>query len=128
MIEKDNVMKGSPTANEENFFSENSSNTDTFPNASCTDEIIHITGEMVEHKALFSGNNIKEDLAKWAIITRTPHSKIGLLLSVLRKYNLEVPTDPRTLLSTPRSTEIKKMSIWGIQTLWYDGIDSKHCE
>lgn len=56
----------------------------------------------------FSGKNLIEDLRKYAIITKCPHSKLGLLLSLLRLYGLDVPIDPRTLLKTPRSTEIMK--------------------
>lgn len=67
-----------------------------------------VTNENSGLYTLFSGKNFKEDVKKWAILTRTPHSKISPLLVMLRLYNLDVPLDPRSLLRTPRNTEIKK--------------------
>lgn len=78
--------------------------------ASITDALggSNITMEMNGLRTLFSGNNFREDLRKWAIFTRTPLSKINSLLFMCKLYKLDVPSDPRSLLKTPRSTEIKK--------------------
>lgn len=56
----------------------------------------------------FSGNNFESDLRKYAVFAKTPHAKLRPLLSLLRLYNFDVPVDPRTLLRTPRSTEVKQ--------------------
>lgn len=61
-----------------------------------------------ENKSIFSGKNLESDLRKWAVASRTPHTKLRSLLSMLRLYDLVLPIDPRTLLKTPRDTQVKK--------------------
>lgn len=53
-------------------------------------------------------SNIKEKLASWAINFKISHSALSALLEVLKSCDLDVPKDPRTLLLTPRVTDIKE--------------------
>lgn len=61
-----------------------------------------------EYSHYFSGKDFKGDLARWAVLTKNSHSNIRPLLYMMRLYKIDVPLDPRTLLKTPRTTEIKK--------------------
>jgi hypothetical protein len=53
---------------------------------------------------------INVQLAQWAIHNRISHSALGSLLSILKPYHAELPCDPRTLLKTPQTYDIKDMS------------------
>ncbi|KAK5647815.1 hypothetical protein RI129_002707 [Pyrocoelia pectoralis] len=49
----------------------------------------------------------KQGLSHWAVDYNVRHNCLGALLSHLRKFtNCDLPKDPRTLLSTPRSTAV----------------------
>ena len=47
--------------------------------------------------------SISSEIATWAVNHRIPTVSIHNLLDILRRHNLDVPKDPRTLLKTPRS-------------------------
>jgi len=55
---------------------------------------------------------LKVRLAKWAVERNISHSDLSALLQVLKTdpHNSHLPTDPRTLLQTPRYTEVKEMA------------------
>ena len=46
--------------------------------------------------------SISSEIAAWAVNHRIPRVPIHNLLDILRRHNLDVPKDPRTLLKTPR--------------------------
>ncbi|XP_036138283.1 uncharacterized protein LOC118644257 [Monomorium pharaonis] len=55
-------------------------------------------------------NNFKKSIAEWAIKYGITHSALIALLEILNICtNVTFPKDPRTLLQTPRSTDIIKM-------------------
>lgn len=56
---------------------------------------------------------LKIRLAEWAIERNISHFGLSALLKVLKTdpHNSDLPTDPRTLLQTPRYTEIKEMAL-----------------
>ena len=47
--------------------------------------------------------SISSEIATCAVNHRIPRVPIHNLLDILRRHNLDVPKDPRTLLKTPRS-------------------------
>ena len=47
------------------------------------------------------------ELAKWATDSHIPVSALAGLLNVLRRYHPSLPKDPRTLLKTPRKTNLR---------------------
>jgi hypothetical protein len=51
--------------------------------------------------------SIRSRLAEWAVTYNVSHVAISTLLTILRENNIDVPKDPRTLLSTPKTTAIK---------------------
>lgn len=55
---------------------------------------------------------LKVRLAEWAIERNISHSDLSALLRVLKtdSHNSYLPIDPRTLLQTPRYTEIREMA------------------
>lgn len=54
----------------------------------------------------YSRKDLRQDLAKWAIDSNVPHSKLKNLLTLLNLYEHNLPSDQRTLLSTPRKCPI----------------------
>ena len=54
-----------------------------------------------------SKDSVKNRLAEWAILFNIPHLALSSLLCILRDADLNVPKDPRTLLRTPRHTDVK---------------------
>lgn len=54
---------------------------------------------------------IREKLASWAVKFKISHSALSALLEVLKSCDLDVPIDPRTLLMTPRVTDIKETAV-----------------
>jgi len=51
-------------------------------------------------------NDFKKDLCHWYVNNRISHKAVTNLLVILRKHtDLLFPTDPRTLLNTPRIVE-----------------------
>lgn len=50
---------------------------------------------------------LDKGLAKWAVKSSIPHAKIKTLLEVLIENGIDLPNDPRTLLKTPRSSDVK---------------------
>lgn len=56
--------------------------------------------------------DLKEKLAGWALEFNISHRALGSLLNILNsnKVLVDLPQDPRTLLATPRCTEIQPMS------------------
>ena len=51
---------------------------------------------------------IREKVASWAVKFKISHSALSALLEVLKSCDLDMPRDPRTLLMTPRVTDIKE--------------------
>ena len=52
-------------------------------------------------------NNLREALQKWAIRNNIAHVAVADLLAILRNYHIDLPKDPRTLLSVVKSTGIR---------------------
>ncbi|KAG1681456.1 PiggyBac transposable element-derived protein 4 [Nymphon striatum] len=52
--------------------------------------------------------HITERLASWAVGFGISHSALSALLEILQSSNLNVPKDPRTLLMTPKVSNIKE--------------------
>ena len=55
-------------------------------------------------------SSLKKELALWAVKCQTPHSHINKLLTLLKKYLPGLPSDARTLLSTPRHVPLEVMA------------------
>lgn len=54
--------------------------------------------------------NINSEIASWAVSNKISHLAIGNLLKILKPYHpLLLPSDPRTLLHTPRVIETKSI-------------------
>lgn len=54
--------------------------------------------------------SLREKLRRWALETKIPASHLSALLKVLKPDHPELPVDARTLLRTPRTTEVVTMS------------------
>jgi len=54
--------------------------------------------------------SIRSNLADWAAGSNISHSELSKLLHVLVQGGLDVPKDPRTLLSTMRTCEVKEIA------------------
>lgn len=52
----------------------------------------------------------KGKLAAWAVSCRVPHTTLKMLLGILKVEKIDIPLDPRTLLKTPRSNNVIKLS------------------
>ena len=48
-------------------------------------------------------------LAEWAVDNNITQSALGSLLDILKSYHSSLPTDPRTLLKTPQTYNIKEI-------------------
>lgn len=72
-----------------------------------------------------SKESIKNRLAEWAILFNIPHFALSSLLCILRDADLNVPKDPRTLLGTPRHTDVKEIAGGSYH---YFGIASSICD
>ena len=48
------------------------------------------------------------DIMKWAIRSNVSHKSTKQLLTILQSYDIDVPRDPRTLLSTPRERSVQR--------------------
>lgn len=57
-----------------------------------------------------SESNLSKGISRWAVNCRIPHSKLKQLLSVMNENDLNMPKDPRTLLGTPRLTNVKALN------------------
>lgn len=57
--------------------------------------------------------DIKDLLSVWAKTCKTPLSHLALLLDSLRIYFPDLPVDPRTILNTPRHSDIKRLPSGG---------------
>ena len=51
--------------------------------------------------------NLREKLAEWCTQYNISQAATSSLLQILQQSNLNIPKDPRTLLCTPKQTEIK---------------------
>lgn len=49
---------------------------------------------------------LRSELSSWAAKTRLSRDPTNELLSILRKYGMDVPKDSRTLLKTPRNVDV----------------------
>lgn len=56
-----------------------------------------------------SSNDVKRILAEWAANRNISHGALSELLLILIKSGLDLPKDPRTLLSTLKSCEVKEI-------------------
>ena len=68
--------------------------------------------ELVDSDTI-SVDTFKNDLTNWALRGRIPHNQLSRLLKLLKKYDpictTNLPTDSRSLLSTPRTVSIIDM-------------------
>lgn len=74
---------------------------------------------------------LKCSLAAWAVSCRVPQSTLRILLRIMQNRGLNVPLDPRTLLKTPRNTDIINLSYgdyqhYGIQKGIIKVLDNTH--
>lgn len=53
---------------------------------------------------------LRSELAEWAGIFNISHTALSGLLSILQKAGVDVPKDPRTLLATPKHTDIRAIA------------------
>jgi hypothetical protein len=53
-------------------------------------------------------------LASWATEYSVSKGAVGSLLKLLKPYHPELPVDSRTLLSTPRSNDIRSLACGGL--------------
>lgn len=51
--------------------------------------------------------NIRSQIAGWAVQNNVPGLMLGRILNILKPYHNTLPSDPRTLLKTPRETILK---------------------
>ena len=54
--------------------------------------------------------NIRDDWSEWAITFNVPHATLSALLTILRRSDIDLPKDHRTLLSTPRLCDVKSLA------------------
>ena len=54
--------------------------------------------------------NIRDDLSEWAITFNVPHATLSALLTILRRSDIDLPKDPRTILSRPRLCHVKSLA------------------
>ena len=66
-------------------------------------------------------SEVKCKLADWAVKRNISHSALSELLSILRQCGLDLPKDPRTLLSTVQYCEVKEM---GNGSYYYFGVSN----
>ena len=78
---------------------------------------------VVECDSDTDGNDMKHDLAKWALENNITLNASTKLLKVLREHNIDVPSDARTLYKTPRSGEITILEKSG-GTYVYFGVEA----
>lgn len=52
-------------------------------------------------------NDISSEIKNWALTENVTAKVVKSLLLIMRKYFKHLPTDPRTLLSTPKSTSLR---------------------
>lgn len=63
----------------------------------------------------FKNNHICESLRRWALNFNISKRAVNGLLKMLISFGISVPSDSRTLLTTPRSVELKSLTngeIW----------------
>jgi len=53
--------------------------------------------------------DIRNQLAEWAVDNNITHSALSSLLSILKQHHTNLPTDPRTLLKTPHTYNVKEI-------------------
>ncbi|XP_056449900.1 uncharacterized protein LOC130385424 [Gadus chalcogrammus] len=64
-------------------------------------------------------SELKDKLADWAAKRNISHSALSELLPILRHCGLDLPKDPRTLMSTSKNCEVKEM---GDGSYYYFGV------
>jgi hypothetical protein len=64
------------------------------------------SGDEVSYKSDACPPNAKVELADWATTHNVAHATLSDLLLIIRKWIPELPKDPRTLLSTPRESDV----------------------
>lgn len=63
-----------------------------------------------QYRELQTIPNLRSSLAAWAVSCRVPQTTLKLLLRLMNVQGFDVPLDPRTLLKTPRNTQITSLS------------------
>lgn len=107
-----NIFDGHVNEVEEvSFYSSNNSSEEN----DCNDAFQiteHRGNEVVNINQQSQTTELKVRLAEWAVKRNISHSDLSALLQVLKmdSHYSDLPTDPRTLLHTPRYTEIKEMA------------------
>lgn len=61
-----------------------------------------------------------QDIRTWALKHKVPHSCLKDLLKINRKFGILIPKDSRTVLNTPKTSNIIPM---GNGEYWYNGIE-----
>ncbi|XP_064473787.1 uncharacterized protein LOC135388280 [Ornithodoros turicata] len=86
---------------------------DLCPSTECEDEREDFVRDLPSDANLESNSTrslevttLAAQLALWAIQVRIPLQHLSSLLCILHQYHSELPRDARTLLSTPRCTEV----------------------
>ena len=62
---------------------------------------------------VISDKNLCEEIRSWALEFSVTHSAIAGLLKILQPHHKSLPSDPRTLLKTPRFCPVRKLDSGG---------------
>ncbi len=62
--------------------------------------------------------DMKTKLAEWAASRNISQSALSELLHILINEGLNLPKDPRTLMSTLKDCEVKKNGEWKLLSFW----------
>lgn len=65
--------------------------------------------------------SLSEQLISWYHLHKVSHSSLNHILLILKSQGIDLPTDSRTLLKTPKSLNIITM---GNGQFWYNGIEN----
>uniref|UniRef100_A0A1Y1KSZ7 DUF4218 domain-containing protein n=1 Tax=Photinus pyralis TaxID=7054 RepID=A0A1Y1KSZ7_PHOPY len=87
-------------------FENQSDNSEHFTNINFPPHDHHLPSPDSPDTTKHQEGTIKYDLQKWALECNVPHVTLSKLLVLLKKRGLDVPLDARTLLKTPRSSQI----------------------
>lgn len=79
---------------------------DEFDYVSSEDEVANELPRTPVANEVQSEETLRSELSSWATKTHLPRDPTNELLSILRKYGMDVPKDSRTLLKTPRNVDV----------------------
>lgn len=92
--------------------------TDTFSSLTVSSCLLHTSSPNIKSESITESTfqttsessdliEINSKLATWAVEHKISNSALGALLGILKPYHTTLPTDPRTLLLTPRKILLK---------------------